>query len=145
MNEQEPIESNSAPLEEEKISSWLLDPPKGDNEGTPDAPQSGGETPHSASIAAAAGLTMIVVRIHKFAAQMDNFPGWELTPDETAAWRELMVYVAEFLPIKNLGLIAAAASVMLIEMGKLIQRRAYKGANPISPKELAKAKEEAGI
>jgi hypothetical protein len=144
MNEQEPIESNSAPLEEEKISSWLLDPPKGDTDGASETAQ-GGETPHSASIAAAAGLTMIVVRIHKFAAQMDNFPGWELTPDETAAWRELMVYVAEYLPIKNLGFIAAIASVLLIEMGKLIQRRAYKGANPISPKELAKAKEEAGI
>ena len=145
MNEQEPIESNSAPLEEEKISSWLLDPPKGDNEGTPDAPQSGGETPHSASIAAAAGLTMIVVRIHKFAAQVDNFPGWELTPDETAAWKEVMVYVAENLPIKNLGLIAAFASVLLITMGKLIQRKAYKGVHPISLEELAKAKKEAGL
>ena len=144
MNEQEPIESNSAPLEEEKISSWLLDPPKGDTDGASETAQ-GGETPHSASIAAAAGLTMIVVRIHKFAAQMDNFPGWELTPDETAAWRELMVYVAEYLPIKNLGLIASIASVLLIEMGKLIQRKAYKRANPISPEELAKAKKEAGL
>ena len=144
MNEQETIESNSAPLEEEKISSWLLDPPKGDTDGASEASKEG-ETPHSASIAAAAGLTMIVVRIHKFAAQMDNFPGWELAPDETAAWREVMVYVAEYLPIKNLGLIASVASVLLITMGKLIQRKAYKRANPISPEELAKAKKEAGL